>query len=91
MTTFIPTVGLLLLHTPQTEPQRLQGLFTTANADSTDYLGATGTLLSYNLFAYCENDPVGCVDPSGCYVSGCAFTLVPGMSIYDMVIETAGI
>ncbi len=35
------------------------------NADSTDYLGATGTLLSYNLFAYCENDPVGCVDATG--------------------------
>ena len=35
------------------------------NADSTDYLGATGTLLSYNLFAYCENDPVDYIDPSG--------------------------
>ncbi len=35
------------------------------NADSTDYLGATGTLLSYNLFAYCENDPVNYVDSSG--------------------------
>ena len=35
------------------------------NADSTDYLGATGTLLSYNLFAYCENDPVNRVDEDG--------------------------
>ena len=35
------------------------------NADSTDYLGATGTLLSYNLFAYCENDPVDYMDPEG--------------------------
>ncbi len=35
------------------------------NADSTDYLGATETVLSYNLFAYCENDPVNFVDPSG--------------------------
>lgn len=35
------------------------------NADSTDYLGATGTLLSYNLFAYCENDGVNCVDATG--------------------------
>ncbi len=35
------------------------------NADSTDYLGATGTLLSYNLFAYCENDPVGSCDFEG--------------------------
>ena len=35
------------------------------NADSTDYLGATGTLLSYNLFTYCENDWVNCVDATG--------------------------
>ena len=35
------------------------------NADSTDYLGATGTLLSYNLFAYCENDGVNFVDERG--------------------------
>ena len=35
------------------------------NADSTDYLGATGTVLSYNLFAYCENDGVNRVDPKG--------------------------
>ena len=30
-----------------------------------DYLGATGTQLSYNAFAYCENDVVNKVDPSG--------------------------
>ena len=30
-----------------------------------DYLGATGTQLSYNAFAYCENDVVNMVDPSG--------------------------
>ena len=35
------------------------------NADSTDYLGATGTLLSYNLFAYCENDGVNRIDEEG--------------------------
>ena len=35
------------------------------NADSTDYLGATGTVLSYNLFAYCENDGVNYVDSTG--------------------------
>ena len=27
------------------------------NADDTNYLNATGTVLSCNLFAYCENDP----------------------------------
>ncbi len=35
------------------------------NADDTDYLGASGTVLGYNLFAYCENNPVNCSDPSG--------------------------
>ena len=35
------------------------------NADDVNYLGATGTQLSYNAFAYCENDVVNKVDPSG--------------------------
>jgi RHS repeat-associated protein len=35
------------------------------NADDTDYLGASGTVLGYNLFAYCENNPVNCSDPTG--------------------------
>ncbi len=35
------------------------------NADSTDYLNYTGTVLSCNLFAYCENDPVNFTDPTG--------------------------
>ena len=35
------------------------------NADSSEYLGATGTVLSCNLFAYCENDPVDYVDYTG--------------------------
>ena len=35
------------------------------NADNTNYLDATGTVLGCNLFAYCENDPVNNVDPRG--------------------------
>jgi hypothetical protein len=35
------------------------------NADNTAYLGADGTLLSYNLFAYCGNNPVMGYDPTG--------------------------
>ncbi len=35
------------------------------NADSSEYLGATGTVLSCNLFAYCENDPMDYIDPKG--------------------------
>ena len=35
------------------------------NADDINYLGATGTVLSCNLFAYCENDGVNNSDISG--------------------------
>ena len=35
------------------------------NADDVAYLGADGTLLSYNLFAYCGNNPVMGYDPTG--------------------------
>ncbi|MBE6752576.1 MAG: hypothetical protein E7556_08645 [Ruminococcaceae bacterium] len=51
------------------------------NADSSEYLGATGTVLSYNLFAYCENDPVNCLDASGNY----AYCILPaGTSVSTM-------
>ncbi len=35
------------------------------NADDTNYLNATGTVLGCNLFVYCENDPVNNIDPEG--------------------------
>ena len=35
------------------------------NADTVDYLGADGKLISYNLFAYCGNNPVMGYDPTG--------------------------
>ena len=35
------------------------------NADDIDYLGADGSLLSYNLFAYCMNNPVNRFDVNG--------------------------
>ena len=35
------------------------------NADDTEYLGADGSVLSYNLFAYCMNDPVNRFDVDG--------------------------
>ena len=35
------------------------------NADSIGYLGANGDLISYNLYAYCSNNPVMYVDPTG--------------------------
>ena len=33
--------------------------------DEIEYLGATSTLLSYNLFTYCEGNPVNRYDPTG--------------------------
>lgn len=35
------------------------------NADDIDYLGIDGSLLSYNLFAYCVNNPVNRFDVNG--------------------------
>ena len=34
--------------------------------DDPSLLGANGDLLSYNLYAYCSNNPVNYSDPSGC-------------------------
>ena len=39
------------------------------NADDTSYIGADGSFVSYNLFAYCNNNPVMNIDPSGCLLS----------------------
>ncbi len=35
------------------------------NADDVDFIGASGTVLSYNAFAYCENNAIGNADYSG--------------------------
>ena len=35
------------------------------NADDVRYLGASGTVLSFNLFSYCENDSINKFDPAG--------------------------
>ena len=37
------------------------------NADDTAFLGASGTLLGWNLFAYCENNVVNGSDPFGLF------------------------
>lgn len=33
--------------------------------DDIDYLGASGSVLSYNLYSYCENNPVVRIDSNG--------------------------
>jgi RHS repeat-associated protein len=45
------------------------------NADDPGMLGASGTFLSYNLFAYCENNPIYYVDYSGRVVMVLSATL----------------
>lgn len=37
------------------------------NADDTTYIGFTDTVLSYNIFAYCENNAINFRDPHGCW------------------------
>lgn len=46
--------------------------------DEIDYLGASGTTLSYNLFSYCENNPINMIDTDGCVaISQTASWLLP--------------
>ena len=52
------------------------------NADDVSMLGASGTVLGYNLFAYCENNPANMADPTGhvgADVIGAAIGLVIGI------------
>ena len=37
------------------------------NADSFEYLGASGDIIGYNLFTYCENNPVVKIDSDGSF------------------------
>ena len=49
------------------------------NADDTAYAGITGTLTSFNMFAYCESNPVKLIDSSGQF--GLAATVIVTGSI----------
>ena len=53
--------GLYYLNSRYYDPQVGRWI----NADNTAFLGADGTPLSYNLFAYCKNNPVMGYDPTG--------------------------
>ena len=54
-------------------------------ADDPSYLGANGDLVSYNLYAYCSNNPVMYVDPTGHFalttfiIGVAAFALIGGI------------
>ena len=50
------------------------------NADSVDYLGENKTELSYNLFAYCENNPIIYIDKDGYAVAHIVGGAIGGLS-----------
>ncbi len=54
-----PETGFYYLNSRYYDPET--GRFINADA----YLNANGTIVGYNRFAYCDNNPVMCSDPSG--------------------------
>ncbi|MDD2267980.1 MAG: RHS repeat-associated core domain-containing protein [Eubacteriales bacterium] len=54
------------------------------NADST--LGANGNILSYNLYAYCSNNPVRYIDPNGDIPVA---LIIVGILVSGLVVQTA--
>ena len=63
------------------------------NADDTDYLGADGSFLSYNLFAYCANNPVNRVDANGHWSGWATAGIIVGaaLCIAAVTVLTCGI
>jgi RHS repeat-associated protein len=57
------------------------------NADDTSYLGASGTVWGYNLYAYCENDPVILVDPMGYGPVGAIIGAILGFGIGSLIVS----
>ena len=47
--------------------------------DDIDYLGSSGTVLSYNMYAYCENNPVNMIDADGHAAIHFAFAAIGGL------------
>ena len=59
------------------------------NADDIEYLGADGTLQSYNLFVYCSNNPVNFIDPSGHSILAIALSVLAVTGLITTVIGIA--
>ena len=50
------------------------------NTDTIYYLGANNTVTSYNLYAYCENNPINMIDSDGCAAINVVFAAVGGVA-----------
>ena len=59
------------------------------NADSVDYIGYSDSVISYNIFAYCENNAVNGIDFTG-YMAGTA-TLLGGVSVFVAAVLIAAV
>ena len=53
------------------------------NADDTAFVGTTGTVLSGNIFAYCENNPISNADEGG-YIAANVIGAVIGGIVGDV-------
>ena len=49
------------------------------NADDTMFLGLSGTTTSYNLYAYCDNNPVNYKDPLGTWIQFAVGAVLGGL------------
>jgi len=56
-------------------------------ADDPAYLGANGDLISYNLYAYCSNNPVMYIDPTGHWIDTVFDLFSLGFSVVEVVIN----
>ena len=56
-------------------------------ADDPSYLGANGDLVGYTLFAYCSNNPIMYVDPTGHCIDTVFDLLSLGVSVVEVVIN----
>ena len=63
------------------------------NADDTSYLGANGDFISYNLFAYCLNNPVNRTDDGGNWSGWATAGLIVGavLCVAAVTVLTCGV
>ena len=66
---FDSETGFYYLNTRYYNPQLKRFI----NADSLNYLGANGDMQSFNLYAYCSNNPILHVDPNGTWTYSRSF------------------